>query len=186
MLTRLCGAFVGLTIVMLATAAHAQTAPAKANSLGEVSVLVKPGEQIEVVRSDGPVVTGHLRQVSEAGITLDAAGKVVQLPASVVDQIAKRGDSVADGALIGAAVGAASGLAWTLFWYSVHTESDDKAADKDRALPVIGMSAAIGAGIGAAIDAAIVRRVVVFGEGRVAVAPLVGKHRRGLALVLSF
>ena len=42
MITQLCGAFVGLTIVMLATAAHAQTAPAKVNSLGEVSALVKP------------------------------------------------------------------------------------------------------------------------------------------------
>jgi hypothetical protein len=185
----LFGVAASLALLVSAAAVQAQTGQAvKANSLADVSALVKPDQQIEVVRRDGPTVIGHLTGISDAGVTLLVAGQVVYVPSSAVDQIARRGDSILDGAIRGAAAGAGGGLAWVLLWGSALTESDDKAALKRGALPLIGMSAAIGAGLGAAIDAAVQQRVVVFGaqKGRITIAPILGGHRKGLAVAVSF
>ena len=106
--------------------------------------------------------------------------------ADVVSIRQRRGDSLANGALIGLAAGAGTVLVATAF---LREASED--VDAGFALFAAGVYGAAGAGIGAGIDALITREHVVFERARrspvaVHIAPLLGRGTRGIGVTIAF
>jgi hypothetical protein len=126
--------------------------------------------------------------VSEARLIVDVGGKTVDLPARQVDQISRRGDPIKDGVIRGTAIGALSGLVPAVIFASHFTESDDIAAAPVMVVLFTSIGAGVGAALGAAFDAIFQGKSLVFraeAAGPSAV-PILGGHRKGLALTLRF
>jgi hypothetical protein len=175
----------GAALVTTCVTAQAQ---AVTSSLQELSRLVQPGHRIEVITTDGSVVTGALTRVSDAGLTVDVAGKSVDLPAGRLDQVSRRGDPVRDGLFRGLGIGALGGLIPSAVIAGQLSESDDQAAAPVFILTVTLIGAGVGAAVGAAIDAAREGKTLVFRAEppRASIVPILGPTRKGLALTLRF
>jgi hypothetical protein len=119
--------------------------------------------------------------VSGESVTVSADGEVRRLRTADIRRIrARRSDSVLNGALIGAGAGIASGLFMCRL-----TEPWEICNDPG---PLFGVGA-IGAGAGIAIDALIRGRRTIYETPRGArlhVAPLIGRHARGLQISVVF
>jgi hypothetical protein len=181
----LVAAVAGAVIGVTGTSAYAQE---PASSLGDAASRVDAGARLEIVTTDGSVVSGRLVRWSELGLAVSVDGRAVEIPANRVSQITKRGDSLRNGTTVGLAVGALSGMAWGALWNSVLTESDDLASAQRRWPVQILTGAGIGAGTGALIDAMRDGKTVVFRSDRrtATVVPMLGRHLRGVALTLRF
>jgi hypothetical protein len=179
------GAAAGLSLLTCCARAQAQ---GTTSALADLSTLLQPGQQIEVVNRDGAVVIGRLTRVSEASLIVDVGGKTVDLPASRVDQISRRGDPIKEGVIRGTAIGALSGLVPAVIFASQFTESDDIAAAPVMVVLFTSIGAGVGAALGAALDAIFQGKSMVFRAeaAGASVVPILGGHRKRLAVTLRF
>ena len=175
---------IGGAVVFLAFCSdtQAQTPP---SSLPNLSLLV--GERIEVIDDVGSVFTGQLLRASDTSLALEAdrkpdqSGPVKPTEVSLarVQRISRwEKDSVANGILIGALVGVATGAAIAAI------PNTDEPMMGYMLIPSLGVGMAVGL-IG---DASTHRKIPIFQAAapRVAVAPMLGGGRNGVAVRVSF
>jgi hypothetical protein len=181
----------GLVAAMLSLAAFlasAATVDAQgiANSFTELRLLVRPGDKISVIGTDGVEVTGRLTQLTAAAVTLTLEGRRRDFEEADVTTIRqRRPDSLQNGALIGMAVGGGLML--------VGVAASGVHDDEEAGWWVLGtlVYAGVGAGIGAGIDALITKPQVIYERparlgARLRVAPILMPRRQGVRASLSF
>jgi hypothetical protein len=171
-----------LIVACLSAAASAQT-PVDASDFERLRNRVEAGDTIVVTDSASRQSAGVLTALSESTVTLKLRGVERSIPMPDVREIAIKGDSVRNGALIGAgiAVGltASIGASWCADYACSRPVVDT--------LAVSAITAALFGGVGALIDKAHAGHTVVF-RGRQTqtfIRPLLGEHRLGLNLTLS-
>jgi hypothetical protein len=159
------------------------------NSFELLQLLVKPGDKIEVIGTDGVSSRGRIESLTPSSLRLTTKSgfrDYAQKDALEVRQ--KRGDSLANGAWIGAASGGglAGGLAIA---YCGGGECDGGAG---QIAAVVAAYTGIGVAIGVGIDAMIRHRQTIYKQTAqttlksVRVAPLVSNRSKGVALRFSF
>jgi hypothetical protein len=166
-----------LILSIVPGAARAQTAAT--TSFEELRRILKHGHRIVVTDTTGQRVTGKVREVSTSPPSL-----VIAIPeprtvrAEAIAEI-RTVDCVINGALIGAGIGASLAV-WD---YLIDPSEPGNGAIFAVA---IGLGTAVGAGIDALIDG---RRVLYRSgaqKGRVTIAPIATRDRRGLQVVVRF
>lgn len=178
---RLRSAFVLLAALALPTAARAQQV---ADTFDQLRVVLAPGADIRVTETDGTSVKGTFDGISGHSLNLTVQGAHVLLDQDAILRIQERqDDSVANGARNGFFVGAGFGL---LGGAAIAMEGGSPVL-----IPIVtAVYGGIGAGIGVAIDAMITTHRTVY-EARakhasLAVAPVVGRTRKGVAVTVGF
>jgi hypothetical protein len=174
-------------LVTFCATANAQVVPT--TSMAEASRRLATGHRVEIVTTDGSVIIGRLVRASASGLVVEAKGKTVDFEASGIDQVIARGDPIRDGVRKGTLIGAVS-AAGVGFGLSA-AFGEDKPGDSNDAAGVfalLGIGAGIGAGLGAAFDVIRDDRTMVFkAESRQTVlAPVIGRDRKGVALIVRF
>jgi hypothetical protein len=167
-----------------------------ARGFGDLQRVVKAGDTITVMGTDGHETRGVVETVSPAGLSLRrsvsafalaAPGSKPQQPpptmvfrADDVVRVTRGGDSVWNGTAFGAAIALGLGVA------SVATASGD-ASDGVAALPA---AALLGAGVGFLVDWSIGRKQTVWradgSRARVEVRPMLRGGTKGAALSVQF
>jgi hypothetical protein len=177
------------TIVILCAGAGTAAAQGIAVSYQELRLLVQPGDRVTVIDHSGQKTSGRITELSATSLALMVDGQRRDWAEAELATITqRRGDSLANGALIGLGVGAgfsAVGIAIS----AADDAYDDVSAGEAAA--VIAIYAGIGAGIGAGIDALISRHRVIFekraGTGvSLTVTPQFGPARAGARLAIRF
>lgn len=175
-----------LSLIATVTLCSEAGAQALSGSLADVSSSLQPGTRVEVVRTDGSVAIGSLTRASEAGLVLDVEGAPVDLPATTIAEISRRGDPLRNGLIVGAGTGLLSGFVLGLVLGG--SETGETSEDILPGLLLMGVGA--GVGLGALFDAISEGKTVVFRAtaqpSRIALVPTFGKGRKGVALSLSF
>ena len=171
-----------MSVIALLALCAAVQAQGPTGSLAEVSQVTRPGQRIEVARKDGSVVTGDLIRASEAGLMLDVEGEAVDLPASVVAEVSRRGDSLTNGLIIG-------GISGTVVFFGFAVTGggdwDDSSPVASFALLCVGG----GLGLGALFDGIFEKKTVLFRAASappIAFVPILTRNRKGVALRLRF
>ena len=121
---------------------------------------LKPGQTVYAMDTQGRETEGRLVRLSDTALTLRVEGADRDFARSELAQVARRGDSVSNGAKIGAGIFAAWGLVSVL-----QSSGGDNAIDvfgPGVAAGVVGVMAGMGAGIGALVDYAIKGKTVVY------------------------
>ena len=157
-----------------------------ASSFDQLTVLVKPGDQITVVDVSGRKTKGRIGKLSRDELILvNSAGprRLGEVDVATISQ--RRDDSLMNGAIIGAVAGTA------YFVTGVVLLSDSDGGDV--IIPTLiawgVVTAGIGAAAGVGIDALISRRHVIYqkpARSRVSVSPVFGRGRRGAAVTVTF
>jgi len=159
------------------------------SSFEQLQLMVKPGDRIEVIGTDGVSTKGKIENLTPASLRLKVKGTVrdfAQRDAIEIKQ--RRPDSLANGAWIGAVSGGGLvGLAAIATCASLgcHGDGPEFAA---AAVAYTGIGAAIGVGI----DAMITHRQTIYRQSAqttlesVRVAPLIASGRKGVALSFTF
>ena len=163
-----------------------QTGPSVAHSFDELMSRIQPGATVFVTDSAGHEVRGRLSDLTDTSLNLVVDGKPRAFSQANVGLIEQRQpDSLWNGLLIGVAAGAAPAVYWLL---ADPNECGGSICMDDLAVGVIP-----GAAIGLVIDAVIKRKVVVYRSvprsptgTAIAVAPIVARHRKGVAWTVSF
>ncbi|MEN3340472.1 MAG: hypothetical protein V7647_4148 [Acidobacteriota bacterium] len=171
--------------------AHAQEARGQSESteVGSFETLsdkVKPGQTVYALDTEGRETEGRLVRLSNTALTLRVAGADRDFPRSELTRLARRGDSVGNGAAIGMGIFAAWGLVGVLNSSGGYSYIDEFGPGAGAA--VVGGMAGIGAGIGALIDYAIKGRTVVYRTQppRVSASPVLLHGDRGIRLAVRF
>jgi hypothetical protein len=181
-------AVTGAVILLVCIVGTRVEAQGVASSFDQLSVLVKPGDEITVVDLAGREAEGRIGMLSRDRLTIVTGAGPREVGETDVAQIRqRRGDSLQNGAIIGAAAGAGYGLAVLALAMSMNDGGGPIPIGIVTGMVVFtGMGAAAGAGI----DALITRRQVIYrkpaGENRFSVSPLFGRGRRGAAVTLKF
>jgi hypothetical protein len=165
-------AALGLTVVLVPSLAGAQT---PVRSLAEASRLLRPGDRVEVVGTDGSRVSGSLSRISESGLALDVEGRTIDRPAPAIASIDRRGDSLMNGLGVGLVAGAGAGLGLA----AAFAGSESGEGFEDRILVAVPLAGA-GAGLGLLLDALFEGRTPVYrapAPPRVALAPILSRAR---------
>ena len=110
--------------------------------------------------TQGRETEGRLVRLSDTAVTLGVAGADRDFPRSELRQIARRGDSVRNGAMIGMGIFGAWGLVGVLNSSGGYSFTDE--FGPGAAAVMVGAMAGIGAGIGALVDYAIKGKTVVY------------------------
>lgn len=159
-----------LLILMFSALARSTAFGQPASTPADLAGRLESGDTIFVLDTMAREVRGVFGQVTESGIALMVEGKIRELPFSEVRRVTRHGgDPLWNGILIGAAVGGLSGAA--------------------LGGAAAGVPGAIFYGaIGALVDKVRKGRVVVYDAPRpsVAVTPVLGPGRRGIALSVAF
>lgn len=169
----------------------ALTTPARAQdiaqSFSELRLLIREGDRVVVTGTAGDAVRGRVESLSATSLVLARDGRLqTWSEADVVSIRQRRGDSLANGALIGLAAGVGTVLVAT----AALRDASEEIEPGFTALAA-GVYGAAGAGIGAGIDALITSEYVVFERGRSApvavhIAPLLGRGTRGIGVAIAF
>jgi hypothetical protein len=155
-----------------------------AGSVDQLRFVLAPGSEIRVVEADGKSVKGRFDGISGQSIAMTIQGTHVLLDQDVIIRIDERhDDSLANGARNGFYVGAGFGF---LGGAAILMEGGSPAF-----LPIVtAFYGGIGAGIGVAIDALIRTERTVYDvharRASLAVAPVVGRARKGVAVTVGF
>ena len=157
-------------------AAHAQTV---ATSFEELRRILKNGQTIVVTDTAGQRITGKVREVSTSPPSLGIDGPQPRtFRADSVAEI-RTTDRVLNGALIGAGVG--TGLA--LWDYLIDPSEPGNGA-------IFAVAIGLGTAMGAGIDALIDRRRILYRsggqKGRLTIAPIAARDRRGVHVTVRF
>jgi hypothetical protein len=150
------------------------TPPRDNRALDEVRRKLTPGQTIYVLDTLSRETQGVLISVLPASLRLGVGSDERDIAWNEIQQVARRGDSAADGALVGALIMAGVYVAPAI------------ATDQPGAIL---WGAAIGAGIGALIDGAISGKTVVYRapeQPTMTVVPVVLPGRASVRLALRF
>ena len=174
-----------LSAVISACAPVGARAQQPAETLEELRFILAPGSDIRVVEADGRTVEGRFDGVSADALALSVRGGRRLVSRDAIVRIQQRcEDSLGNGARTGFLAGAALGLLAGL--------ALDREVRSGGALIPISMAVygGIGAGIGVGIDAFVrVPRTVYEASARhasVAIGPIAGRSRKGVALSVAF
>ena len=184
-----------IAVVLIVVAWSAIPAPTPAlaqqvSSFEQLQLLVKPGDKIEVVGTDGVSLKGKLDSLTPATLRLTTKNgfrDYAQKDALAVRQ--KRGDSLANGAWIGAVSG--GGLAG-LGAFAACGEGDCNGDSAGLVATVIVVYTGLGAAIGVGIDAMINHRQTIYKQPTqtalksARVVPLISNRSKGAMLRFSF
>lgn len=148
---------------------------------------VRPGQTVYVTDALARQTEGRLVRLSDASMTLLVQGTEREFPRSDVRQVARRGDSLANGTAIG--MGTVGGLVLLSALFADDPEVND--IDNPGAALAVGATvvmAGIGAGIGALIDQAVKGKTVIYRATPVTVtaSPLFRPGGAGVAVALRF
>lgn len=170
-------------LVLVAAVATASLAEAQTvESFDRLALLVNQRDHITVTDRTGKELRGRLIDLSPASLSLltdDGPRNLEETEVAVVRR--RQPDSLKNGALLGSISGAV--VAGVLM------------ADEGPGYPgtyalVMSLFGAAGAAIGIGFDAGYVRSQVIYTARRptprIAVSPLLSRHRRGVALSLGF
>jgi hypothetical protein len=176
---------VGLALALLVMASAAQSQEV-ASSFKELTLVVKPGERLAVTNVNGKTVSGRLKALSEDDLVLTIRDRPVLIPTGEIRKVSRLGDPVSDGLAGGLGIGALAGFLIMALAGEEATEPEESTAELYLVFMAIG--AGVGAGAGAAADAALERKVEIFStQARgVRVAPILARHRMGLAITWRF
>lgn len=170
-------------VLAAAMAAASPTEAQTVESFDRLALLVNQGDHIEVMVRGGRKLQGRLIDLSPASLSLLIEDDLHDLEETEVAVVRRRQpDSLKNGAIAGSIVGAV--VAGVLM--------ADEGPGSYPGVYTLFMSlfGAAGAGIGIGFDAGYVRSEVVYtarrSTRRVAVSPLLSRHRRGVALSLGF
>lgn len=153
---------------MLALAAGGAAAQ-PSESFADVGLKVKIGQDVIVRDAQGRELQGRLTALTPSALEIATQGGLRWFAQTDIRELARRGDTVLNGAVIGSGAGATLG-ALTFGSFSGEFRAGDAAA----AGLIFG---AVGAGIGLLIDAMIEGRTVVYRSGRrLAVMPVATRH----------
>jgi hypothetical protein len=160
--------------------------------------VVRVGDKIFLTDSEGDVLEGKIESFAwdDASITLENAfvnresklGPRTFSEADIRRIEVEMNDSLANGALIGAAAGA--GI--ILVPYAIAGGDDEYIGGDGALLLGAALFAGAGAAIGMGIDATIKERRLIFDAAKqksawnLRVVPILTKHRKGIAVSLSF
>jgi hypothetical protein len=159
------------------------------SSFEQLQLLVKPGDKIEVLGTDGIKIKGKIENLNPASLRLSTKGgfrDFAQKDALEIKQ--KRGDSLANGAWIGALSGGGimSGFAIAL------CSGGECEGEGGQVAAAIVAYTGIGAAIGVGIDAMCRHRQTIYRQPaqaalrNVSVAPLLTSGRKGGVVRFSF
>jgi hypothetical protein len=152
-----------LVVLGLCVAAPAASAAQGiAATFQELRLLVRPGDTVTVTDVSGQEVSGKVTDLSASSLALTANNQVREWREAEVATIKqRRGDSLANGALIGLAIGASVTAIGIAVWVNSDTYYEGEAS-AGEAVVVTALYGGLGAAIGTGIDALITRRQVVF------------------------
>jgi len=170
--------------VAFAILGPAQASAQQVSSFEQLQLLVRPGDTIVVVGTDGKSAKGKIESLSATSLRLAAKGSIREFTQTDAVEIKqRRGDSLANGAWIGAAIGGAPlGVA-----AAISCRGDCRFVAAAVAI-YTGIGAAIGVGVDAMIthNQTIYRPPVRAALSRIRVAPLLAGDRKGVAINVSF
>lgn len=159
------------------------------SSFEQLQLLVKPGDKIDVLGTDGVLTKGRIESLTPTSLRLNTKGRTqdfAQKDALEVRQ--KRGDSLANGAWIGAVSGGGFMGAAAIALCS----GGDCDANGWRIAGVIVAYTGIGAAIGVGIDAMFKHKQTIYklpaqaSVRSVRVAPLLAGGSKGAVVRFSF
>ena len=173
-----------LAIALVALAPAVAAAQVAAADLNEPRIASANGKTVRVTEVNGSRQSGRLVSLAGSGVVIRSGGKDVSIPMANVRKVERTTHNV----LYGLAIGGAAGF---VYGWGV-TEPDGSGSGREAAGGAIvgAIGAAGGAGVGALIDR--LRRgshLVYVPAARtktVAVLPLVGSSRRGLAIAVKW
>jgi hypothetical protein len=171
--------FCGLGTVPVVAQSQAAPSRGPVSSFDELWTKLKSGDTVYVIDTSARETAGTFAKVSSSSIALLVDGQIREIPLSDVRQIARRGDSLWNGALIGAAFGAVV--------VQVACNGGECTAG-DRAGSTV-LAAGVWGAIGAGIDALIHGRTVVYRSTPQRTARLLGllsRHQVGVRLSVGF
>lgn len=176
-MTRTALVLVAATVTTTASLAEAQTV----ESFDRLALLVNQRDHITVTDRAGRELQGRLIDLSPASLSLLTDDGLRDLEETEIAVVRRRQpDSLKNGALLGSISGAV--VAGVLM--------SGEGADPGVYALFMSLFGAAGAGIGIGLDAGYVRSQVIYTARRptprVAVSPLLSRHRRGVALSLGF
>jgi hypothetical protein len=157
----------------------------QASSFEQLQVLVKPDDTVVVTEFSGSMLRGKIAALSSSSLRLLVNGMPRDFMQSDVLEITqRRGDSLANGAIIGAVAGGAFGSVGAFIACLTETGCGRWIA------VLVGSYAVAGTGVGVVTDALIVRQQTVYrapprSSARIRVAPLLSRGRRGVSISLS-
>jgi hypothetical protein len=156
-----------------------------ASSFDQLRVLVRPGDRVRVTESSGRELNGVVDRLADSSLTLVIDGSERTLQENDVVRIRQRThEKVASGARNGFFAGAALGV---LAGLAVKGEVGSAAIVPFSAAIYGGLGAGIGAGIGAMIEG---HRIIYDSSARrstsLAIAPVIARERKGVAVLLAF
>ena len=188
----LAGAFVGASVARrtggrsLVYSAEKGPASGPVHAFADLWARVKSGDTVYVIDVNGREATGVFQKISDSSIDVLVNGQSLQIRQSDVRQVARRGDSLKNGALWGAglgAIGAAGQSTGCSHYASGHCPSAGS-----RALWISYRALVYGA-IGAGIDALHTGRTTVYeptAHRSVQVTPLLSTQSTGLFVSVRF
>ena len=159
------------------------------NSFEQLQILVKPGDKIEVIGTDGKTTKGKIENLTPSSLRLTTkSGGRDFLQKDTFEIKQKRGDSLANGAWIGAVSG--GGFAGVVFIAACSIDS----CDGEGGLIAAGVAiyTGLGAAIGVGIDALLKHHQTVYRQPAQAairsirLEPLIASGRKGAVLRFSF
>jgi hypothetical protein len=186
---------IGSTSLAAAQTAGPQQTSASSPRVGGGATIppgatVPAGEVVLVTDATGVTTKGKLAGMTAEAIRIDVKGTTRQLNADEVRRIQwQKRDSAAGGVFLGAAIGAIPGV------FSLITDSNETDSNECTFLcPTDFVLIGIGATAGGVIDHFIKKTVTVFsaagtlsaGAPSVAIAPIVGRGRKGVQLAVKF
>ena len=152
----------------------------------ELPSHIRAGQTIYVTDPQGREIKGQLVRLSAASMTLRGEHGEREFARAEIHQVARHGDSVANGTAIGMGVLGGWGLVGAL-------RTDDGVSCADvfglgGCAALVGMTAAMGAGIGALIDYSIKGRTTVYQSApqRISVSPFMHPRGGGVRLMVRF
>jgi hypothetical protein len=176
----------GVVFLLLCAGGTRVEAQEVASSFDQLTVLVKPGDEITVVDVSGRKTKGRLGKLSRDELILvNSAGprRLGEVDVATISQ--RRDDSLTNGAIIGAV----AGTAYFATAAALLRDSDGGEVIIPTAIAGGVLFAGIGAAAGVVIDALISRPHVIYqkpARSRVSVSPVFGRGRRGAAVTVTF
>ena len=175
------GVIASMLVLIWSAAADAQPDSA---SLEQLKPLADASSTVTVIDSQGQRVRGTLADASRSQLSLRVGREIRRFQATEVRSVRlRKGDSLANGALIGAAIG--GGPAALMFL-------DNECHDDPACYQAVAVYAGLGALAGLGIDALVRDETVVYSAGAprasqaIRVAPLTGRGRKGVRLTIAF
>jgi hypothetical protein len=189
MMGRLMAAAAFSLVCLVPAQAQEERGHSDSTEVGSFETLpdkLKPGQTVYAMDTQGRETEGRIVRLSDTALTLRVAGADRDFPRSELRQVARRGDSVRNGATIGMGIFAAWGLVGVLESSGGYSYIDE--FGPGAAAVMVGGVAGIGAGIGALVDYAIKGKTVVYRSKprNVTVSPVVLHGGGGVSVAVRF